>query len=450
MSSSKIAFIINKMLKINKENMTIHKSTVCRILNKELGRPRKVKRVFFLTDDQKRQRIEFCEKMLKKGIKGGNIFFSDETKIDMGSYFNDSIRLTKENKEKLKKGSQEVYNLINRPQRKFEPSIMVAGGVCSSGLSNLIFLNGAENEFSYAQILFYFKVDIERLKSGNNKIYFEQDGATPHTTESNINLIKRLFGEDPLIQNPPNSPDLAYPIESLWGYIKPRIKKRNPKTLDELKKFTLEEWNNIPKKIIEKTGVNYERRLKKVIEIKGERLEDFHLREIKKEAKADGEILEDEKALWEEINEDEKLVMKVAYNDKRLNILRNKHIAQLKKNIEKIKRNTRENIHKINQKGSIKIPGIVKVRKNKKIKAKEEKNKRIEEINKKIKEIEEMDLIQYLKFTKAKKNKKDLKNCGEENENDDESTIEEAIDKIFKIKEIYEDDSNNIKYELEF
>ena len=61
-----------------------------------------------------------------------------------------------------------------------------------------------------------------------------------------------------------------------------------------------------------------------------------------------------------------------------------------------------------------------------------------------------MDLIQYLKFTKPKKNKKDLKNCGEENENDDESTIEEAIDKIFKIKEIYEDDANNIKYELDF
>ena len=115
---------------------------------------------------------------------------------------------------------------------------------------------------------------------------------------------------------------MAYPIESLWGYIKPRIKKRNPKTLDELKKFTLEEWNNIPKKIIEKTGTNYERRLKKVIEIKGERLKDFHLREIKKEAKADGEKLEDEKALWEEINEDEKLVMKVAYNDKKIKYIK--------------------------------------------------------------------------------------------------------------------------------
>ena len=82
---------------------------------------------------------------------------------------------------------------------------------------------------------------------------------------------------------------------------------------------------------MEKAGFNYVRRLKKVIEIKGERLEDFHLREIKKEAKADGEKLEEEKVLWEERIEDEKLVMKVAYNDKRLNILRNRHIAQLKK-----------------------------------------------------------------------------------------------------------------------
>ena len=55
MISAKITFIINKMLKMNKENMTIYKSTVCRILNKELGRPRKVKRVFYLTEDQKKE-----------------------------------------------------------------------------------------------------------------------------------------------------------------------------------------------------------------------------------------------------------------------------------------------------------------------------------------------------------------------------------------------------------
>ena len=45
MSSAKITYIINEILKINKENMIIHKSTVYRILNKEFGGPRKVKRV---------------------------------------------------------------------------------------------------------------------------------------------------------------------------------------------------------------------------------------------------------------------------------------------------------------------------------------------------------------------------------------------------------------------
>ena len=47
-------------------------------------------------------------------------------------------------------------------------------------------------------------------------------------------------------------------------------------------------------------GINYARRLKQVIEIKGERLEVFHLREIGKEVKNNGEIFEEEKTLWNE------------------------------------------------------------------------------------------------------------------------------------------------------
>ena len=115
---------------------------------------------------------------------------------------------------------------------------MVAGGICSNGLSNLIILDGSENEFAYAQTLLYYKDDFKRFK--NPELFFEQDGATPHTSKSNKNLIYSLLGKDKLIQNPPNSPDLAYPIESIWAYIKPRIKKRDPKNIEELKQFTIE------------------------------------------------------------------------------------------------------------------------------------------------------------------------------------------------------------------
>ena len=94
---------------------------------------------------------------LEKGIKDNHLFFTDETKIEIGAYVNDHILLSKDSKEKLKKGDEEVFDLINRPQKKFELSIMFAGRICSKGLSDLIILEGPENEFSYAQILLYYK-----------------------------------------------------------------------------------------------------------------------------------------------------------------------------------------------------------------------------------------------------------------------------------------------------
>jgi len=106
----------------------------------------------------------------------------------------------------------------------------------------------------------------------------EQDGATCHTSKANINLLNELFGKNKWIQNPPNSPDLAYPIEELWSIIKPRVKRRDPKTIDELKAFILEEWNSVPSSLIRILCSGYLDRVKKVLEFKGSRLEQKHLK----------------------------------------------------------------------------------------------------------------------------------------------------------------------------
>ena len=112
---------------------------------------------------------------------------------------------------------------------------------------------------------------------------FEQDGARAHTSKSNINLLNTLFTSDGWIQNPPNSPDIAYPIETLWATLKKRVKKRNPESIEELKKITLEEWNKISPKLVRRYCLNFLKRIKKIIEINGNRLEPFHLNQIKKE-----------------------------------------------------------------------------------------------------------------------------------------------------------------------
>ena len=75
MSSNKISNIINKKLKENGTNLSITKMTVCRILNKELGKPMKIKRVFYLSKKNKIKRVEFCKKMIEKNISGKKIYY---------------------------------------------------------------------------------------------------------------------------------------------------------------------------------------------------------------------------------------------------------------------------------------------------------------------------------------------------------------------------------------
>ena len=48
--------------------------------------------------------------------------------------------------------------------KKFEDSIMIAGGISFYGLFNLIFLDGAMNIFVFDQILLFYKEDIEDKK----------------------------------------------------------------------------------------------------------------------------------------------------------------------------------------------------------------------------------------------------------------------------------------------
>ena len=326
MSSRKIANLINEELKnspkvAKSKKISITHPTICSYLNENMVL-RKIRRAFYLNKERKKKRVEFCKRIIERGLKGDQIMFTDETKIDLSPFLRESIRLTKGNNKKLKEGDLNIYNLINREEKKFEPSIMIAGGVSSSGLSSLIMLDGTLNEFSYEQALLYYKEDIDAIKKKFNKeLILEQDGAKAHTSKNNIALLNELFNEDKWIQNPPNSPDLAYPIETLWNILKVRIKKRNPKTIEELKQFLREEWSSIPKSLLKRLCHRYINRLKKVVDLGGARLEPEHLKQLGKKEK--------ENYKWVKPVEIQK--MKIVYNNLQLMKYKKKEIAFLKK-----------------------------------------------------------------------------------------------------------------------
>jgi len=430
MSSRKIASIINEDLKTNnildknKKPIKISHVTACSYMNQLLGRPRRIRKVFYLTKEQMKKRVKFCNSILEKKLSGQQIMFTDETKIDLSPFTRDSIRLTKENTKKLKNGSVDIYQLISRQERKFEPSIIIAGGISSYGLSHLLLLDGTLNEFAYGQALLYFKEDIENLeKKYNTNIIFEQDGARAHTSKSNLNLLNKIFGDNKWIQNPPNSADLAYPVEDLWAIIKPRIKRKNPKTIDELKKYITEEWNSIPKSIIENLCKNYIKRVKKVIELDGARLEPEHLKKL-------GEVKK-EVHNWKK-SRDQKL--KVVYNDQQLLKYKKKEIAFYKNQIKKLKSRYAKRYRdakKIKKKDLYgRSLGYAKQMLELPEKIKTEKKDKIEQMKNEINSISQMDMINYLNHMKEKKSEQEKA----ENEADDESTIDESINKILELK----------------
>ena len=74
-------------------------------------------------------------------------------------------------------------------------------------------------------------------------------------------------------------PDIAYPIETIWSELKDRIRHRAPNIIEELKQYCLEEQNKIE---LKKYFKNFEAKIKLCKEIKGERLNEYNLREKRK------------------------------------------------------------------------------------------------------------------------------------------------------------------------
>ena len=120
------------------------------------------------------------------------------------------------------------------------------------------------NKFAYAQTIFFFKEDMNKIYEDNWKVLIlEQDGMSSHRSKKTLRLFDLLLGENGRIQNPTNSPELEYPIEDLWSITKSRVKWREPCSIEELKKYLIEEWNSITLNQIQNLCKNYLYRINK-------------------------------------------------------------------------------------------------------------------------------------------------------------------------------------------
>ena len=208
------------------------------------------------------------------------------------------------------------------------------------------------------------------------------------------------------------------------GYLKKNVKNQNPKDYDELKKVCIEEWNKIDPRNYFK---NYLRRVNMVLTLKGDRIQDPHIKQIRKEERKEErkkerkieENEEDEEEEKEEKEEKNETVIgnrkiKRVFNEVFLNNLKNKEIRSLKKKKKEISNSYNQRIKENKTK-------TIKTKKNMADDIKEDlndmtffdrnmlgfnKNYDLKLFNQKIKKLEGYSLDEYLKYCLKKEEKK--------------------------------------------
>ena len=101
--------------------------------------------------------------------------------------------------------------------------------------------------------------------------WFQQDGATAHTSGRSMHLLKEFFGDRIILKDvwPPLSPDLNPPVFYLWGTAKSAVYRDRPRTLDDLQAAIIAFIQSISSEQLIAVFRNKIRRVKDCIDAKG-------------------------------------------------------------------------------------------------------------------------------------------------------------------------------------
>ena len=248
-SDSKIAELIKRNLGIE-----ISRSTINRIEHALNFKYLPLKHKQNLTESQKRNRVLFSYNILKEGINGEDIIFSDESRFVLGT---DRHWVWRRRGEDV----PGIYEACD----KFPKSVMVFGAIGNNFKSTLVIVKTSIDAFTYQRILVDSKV-IEYLSLPESKnLILQQDGASCH--KASVGFIRKYCNF--LDKWPSNSPDLNV-IEHLWAILKRKVEEVNPSNLDALVDTIMEAWDSISITTINSLVNSFPRRCAICLKLNGE------------------------------------------------------------------------------------------------------------------------------------------------------------------------------------
>ena len=111
-------------------------------------------------------------------------------------------------------------------------------------------------------------------------VWFQQDGATAHTARRSLGVLREMFPGRLIslrgdVEWPARSPDLSPCDFFLWGYLKEKVFKHRPRSLEDLKERIRQEIDAIPPEITRRVMKNFRERLKQCVANDGRHMSDM-------------------------------------------------------------------------------------------------------------------------------------------------------------------------------
>lgn len=201
-----------------------------------------------LTENHKKERLEYCEYLLKSNLS--NFIFSDEAAFYL-------FRAKK--KHWMLKDHKMTIKQIN-PNKL----LMIWGAIACESKSKLYF---KPTDFKISADT-YCEILNENLKPFyKENMIFIQDNAPAHSAKS----TQKWLEENKIMikKHPAKSPDMN-PIETIWGFMKNKLERLSVQNLDELRDGIQKIWDDIPQQIVKNTINHLKKVCIEVQKLKGE------------------------------------------------------------------------------------------------------------------------------------------------------------------------------------
>jgi len=219
-----------------------------------------------LEDKDYEKRVEFAKWFLKLPASAlSYMIFSDE------AYFYLTLPVNKQNNRTW----SESNPLTGIEQPLYDKKILAWCAISVNRVFGPFFFEGNVNQSNYLEMLKKFFWPRLLKTAEYEKYRFQQDGAKPHTAASVQTWLTSKFGRNFIDKDswPPRSPDLNPCDFYLWGYLKSRVYKPLPKTLEDLKVNIEREIQNIPKDALKSTFLNFKKRCELLLSTEGGHIE---------------------------------------------------------------------------------------------------------------------------------------------------------------------------------